>query len=62
MGRWVFVQDKEVGLMPDYEDLILQRQEMDEIWEDGGELDLETVLYADDLYEGVVIVDEHILT
>lgn len=47
--------------MPDYEDLILQRQEYNEIWEDGGELDFDTILYADDLYEGCVIIDEHIL-
>ena len=34
MGRWLLIQDKEVGLMPDYEDMILQRQELIEIWED----------------------------
>lgn len=47
--------------MPDYEDLILQRQELQEIYEDGGELDFDTVLYADDLYDGSVIIDGDIL-
>ena len=48
--------------MPDYEDMILARQEYDEIWEDRGELDFDTILYADDLYDGSVMIDEYILT
>lgn len=47
--------------MHDYEDMILQRQELIEIWEDGCELDFDNILYADDLYDGSVIIDEHIL-
>lgn len=49
--------------MIDYEDLILQHQELQEIYEDGGdELDFDHILYADDLYDGSVIVDGDILT